>query len=76
MARQEAEGIKFVSVNMKEYFVTEKSLENMETNMAKQKIEVDIVTTTKIQAIISGKKRTLRMWRLPIPVPIIMRKHL
>ena len=44
--------------------------------MVKQKIEVDIVTTTKIQAIINGKKRTLRMWRLPIPVPIIMRKHL
>ncbi len=42
--------------------------------MAKQ--EKEIVTTTKIQATIKGKKRTLRMWRLPIPIPVIIRKHL
>ncbi len=42
--------------------------------MARQ--EKEIVTTTKIQAVIKGKKRTLRMWRLPIPIPVIMSKHL
>ncbi len=36
----------------------------------------EIVTTTKIQTFIKGKKRTLRMWRLPVPVPVIIRKHL
>ena len=41
-----------------------------------EKIVIDIVTTTKIQATIKGKKRTLRMWRLPIHVPVIFTKHL
>ncbi len=41
-----------------------------------EKIVIDIVTTTKIQATIKGKKRTLRMWRLPIHVPIIFSKHI
>ncbi len=41
-----------------------------------KKIDIDIVTTTKIQATIDGKKRTIRLWRLPIPIPAIIRKHL
>ncbi len=45
--------------------------------MARQKkIEFEIVTTTKIQATIDGKKRTLRMWRLPVFVPISFKNHL
>lgn len=45
--------------------------------MARQKkIEIEIVTTTKIQATIDGKKRTLRMWRLPVYIPMRFRKHL
>ena len=41
-----------------------------------KKIIIDIVTTTKIQATIDGKKRTMRLWRLPIPIPNIFAKHL
>ena len=41
-----------------------------------KKVDIDIVTTTKIQATIDGKKRIVRLWRLPIPVPAIIKKHL
>jgi hypothetical protein len=45
--------------------------------MAKQKkIEFNLVTTTKIQVTVDGKKRTVRMWRLPIHIPAIIEKHL
>ncbi len=41
-----------------------------------KKVTLEIITTTKIQATINGKKRTMRLWRLPIPTPNIFVKHL
>lgn len=41
-----------------------------------RQVKIDIVTTTKIQATVDGKKRIIRMWRLPIPVPAIIKEHL
>ncbi len=45
--------------------------------MARQKkIVIDVVTTTKIQAIVDGKKRTIRMWRLPLHIPSLFANHI
>ncbi len=44
--------------------------------MVRQKVDLKIVTTTKIQATVSDKKHIKRMWRLPVIVPAILKKHL